>query len=170
MDSSKTRLLMVMTGLFGMVGCTVGPDYEPPALEMPAAWTRLEEGLVPSEDVLKNWWTVLDDPVLEGLIEQALDNNLTLQESYLRIQESRALRDAVAGDRYPSVWASGSYIRSRQSRNLPFATEGSDREHGCIRQASMLFGNWICLAASVVRWNRRRHRWKRRLRQTEPCR
>lgn len=130
MDSSKTKLLMVVTGLLGMVGCTVGPDYEPPTLEMPAAWTRLEEGLVPSEDVLKNWWTLLDDPVLEGLIEQAFDNNLTLQESYLRIQESRALRDAVAGDRYPSVWASGSYTRSRQSRNLPFATEGSDREHG----------------------------------------
>jgi NodT family efflux transporter outer membrane factor (OMF) lipoprotein len=49
---------------------------------------------------------------------------LSLQESYFRIQEARALRDAQAGGRLPSVGASGAYSRSRQSQNTAFAYGG----------------------------------------------
>ncbi|HOQ05381.1 MAG TPA: efflux transporter outer membrane subunit [Anaerohalosphaeraceae bacterium] len=122
--SVRGFLVLLPMGMIFTAGCRVGPDYQPPKPQMPAAWSRLEDASAPSPDLFKHWWTVLDDPVLEGLIQQALESNLSLQESYFRIQEARALRDAAAGGRYPSVGASGSYTRSRQSENTAFAYGG----------------------------------------------
>lgn len=122
--SAGKLLWLAGMGLLGVGGCRVGPDYQSPELEMPAAWSRLEEASAPSSEVFKHWWTVLDDPVLEGLIGDALQENLTLQQAFFRMQEARALRDAAAGGRFPSAGGAGSYARSRTSENTAFSYGG----------------------------------------------
>lgn len=54
-------------------------------------------------DRVSGWWTVFEDPVLDGLIERAAASNLTAREAAARIRESRA---RLAGERsrgYPTI-------------------------------------------------------------------
>jgi len=114
---------------FGMIifvaGCTVGPDYTRPKLELPERWKQQQQKTADSAPVeLKDWWTTLNDPVLEGLIEQSAGANLDLREAWFRIEESRALRDFSSGRYAPQVDAAASYLRSRDTRNAAASIPG----------------------------------------------
>ena len=63
--------------LLFLTGCiTVGPDYQRPAVDTPAAW-RVEEKEV--RDLANTaWWEQFNDPVLNGLIAAALQENKDL--------------------------------------------------------------------------------------------
>ena len=76
---------------------TVGPDYrEPPPVDMGSGWTLPLASESQSAD-LARWWSVLDDPILDRLMNTALAQNLDLRQAAVRIDEARALRDRVAG-------------------------------------------------------------------------
>ena len=49
--------------ILALTGCTVGPNYEQPALStFPDAWNvAATEGVVAGDAPLQTWWTVLDD-------------------------------------------------------------------------------------------------------------
>ncbi len=63
------RLLMALTAA-AIVGCTVGPDYERPELDMPETW-RFDYAEAAAA-INTRWWEYFDDPVLTELIETAL--------------------------------------------------------------------------------------------------
>jgi NodT family efflux transporter outer membrane factor (OMF) lipoprotein len=97
----------------------VGPDYEPPQLELPDAWNQAAlAGLAEGEADLRTWWEVLEDPILDGLIERSAAGNYDLAIAAARVQETRALRRVVVTDRLPTVDATGGATRQRQSRDL----------------------------------------------------
>lgn len=113
-DCLRSVLGMIML----VAGCTVGPDYSKPKLELPDRWKEQQQKTADSAPVeLKDWWTTLNDPVLEDLIEQSAGANLGLREAWFRIEESRALRDFSSGRYAPQVDAGVSYMRSRDTRN-----------------------------------------------------
>lgn len=97
----------------------VGPDYrEPPPVDIGDGWTLP----LPDRsrvDGLSRWWSGLGDPVLERLVDTALEQNLDLRQAMARIDESRALRDRVAGEQLPTARASASVNQRRQSENGP---------------------------------------------------
>ncbi len=103
--------------LLAVVGCTVGPDYERPEMELPQQWS----GTAPTEPVdvaaLEQWWTAFEDPVLTDLIARADEGSLDLQAAVARIEQSRAQRAYAAGEQWPAVDATGGYIRTRSSAN-----------------------------------------------------
>ena len=73
--------LILLQGCFG-IGPKVGPDYSPPELKMQDAWHQeITKGLEDGEANLQTWWTVLNDPVLNRLIEKADKGNLQLKEA-----------------------------------------------------------------------------------------
>ncbi|MDH3347718.1 MAG: TolC family protein, partial [Desulfobulbaceae bacterium] len=90
---SKPALLMLL--FLSFLGCTtVDPDYTPPENRAPTAWhTELGPGLTiktadPQHSV--NWWTNFNDPVLNTLIEQAVKNNINLNQAMAKVRETRA--------------------------------------------------------------------------------
>jgi NodT family efflux transporter outer membrane factor (OMF) lipoprotein len=113
--------LVTFSGALALGGCTVGPDYVQPEIEaVPDAWhTAATKGLADGESSIESWWTVFDDPALTSLIERARTSNLTLREAVWRVEEARALRGVVAGQRVPQVGVSGDATRSEISRNGP---------------------------------------------------
>ncbi|MHC4315748.1 MAG: efflux transporter outer membrane subunit [Planctomycetota bacterium] len=123
---SKVILLLLWTGCVMLLfGCKVGPDYERPDLQLPNNWNQELSGQSgQSADQLHQWWTLLDDPVLDGLIEQVGQANLDVRAAMMRVAESRALRDFTAGRSSPQVDAIGLYSRSRNSGNTRFAFPG----------------------------------------------
>lgn len=117
---SRSRTLPVLLAGFVLAGCaTVGPDYRAPeAPAMAAEWSAPATDVAPPVQ-LARWWRTLGDPVLERLVEQALEQNLDLRQAEARIDEARALRDRIAGTRLPIVDAGASIQRRRQSENGP---------------------------------------------------
>jgi NodT family efflux transporter outer membrane factor (OMF) lipoprotein len=114
------RLLVILAGL-GLAGCAaVGPDYVPPATDVPAGWNRLDTSTQPvaSADApgdLSQWWRRLHDPLLSELIDEALLASPDLRSAQARLREARARRMVAAAGRYPSVTASGAASRSESS-------------------------------------------------------
>jgi NodT family efflux transporter outer membrane factor (OMF) lipoprotein len=110
------RILIVV--LAGVAGCAVGPDYERPKTEVPAAWG--EKADTSSAD-LSAWWTVFNDESLNKLIERAVKANHDLRIAAGRVNESRAQLGVVMGGLFPEVDVAASHVNSRISPNAqPF--------------------------------------------------
>mgnify|MGYP001088954693 CR=1 FL=1 len=115
----KNTLGLVMgIGLAMLVGCTVGPDFQPPKEPVPSNWTGPESvpGAKPGaleEKDLARWWTGFDDPVLTSLVNRAIRSNLDLLRAEARIRQARATRGIAASGLGPRVDTSASYDRSR---------------------------------------------------------
>ena len=94
--------------------CTVGPDYRAPDAAVPQF-----AGGAPAQSGgdLGQWWQSFDDPVLDGLITQALHDNLDVQAAASRIREAR-LQEVVAGAAaWPSLQAHTQATRTHLSGN-----------------------------------------------------
>jgi len=116
--------------LIGVVGCAVGPDYRPPALTMPSAWGQRDQpGVTSAAAELKAWWRGFDDPVLDALIDRAIARNLDLKIALATVREARALRGVAAADQVPTINASGTYSRVRETENARPLPLGFDPEH-----------------------------------------
>lgn len=118
----RLALGLLAAGLAFTSACApVGPDYTPPQPKAPAAWhSKLEDGLkpVPSKaQVLARWWETLNDPILTGLIAQAVESNLELKQAKARVRQARALRGVREAGLFPAVDAGAvaGLIRSSQS-------------------------------------------------------
>jgi multidrug efflux system outer membrane protein len=95
-------------------GCAVGPDYVPPEPVLPDAWhIQLSQGLESGESSLDRWWTSLDDPALDDLIQRATAHNLDLRFAVANVLEARARRGEARGRWFPTVDALGSYSYNR---------------------------------------------------------
>lgn len=122
----RNKIIQVVAGLPAIVwvllgaGCnSVGPDYKPPEMAMPAAWTTsLENGsetAAANTNVLQRWWGVFHDPVLSELIERARAGNLDLRQAEARVRQARAQRGMAKADLFPVIGGNASASRSRSS-------------------------------------------------------
>lgn len=82
-----------------LAACAAGPDYRAPApaaLGVPAAYSQGSSAPV-DESGLATWWTRLNDPALNGLIDQAIARNLDIVQAQARLRQAReSLRQANA--------------------------------------------------------------------------
>lgn len=112
------KAIAVVFAAFALQACTnLGPDYEEPQVEWLDEWQTdlygqaLPEGT--TEEDLDFWWQAFNDPILNGLIETAREENSSLQIAALAIVRSRALLGISTGSQYPQVQqASGSWGRA----------------------------------------------------------
>jgi multidrug efflux system outer membrane protein len=79
-------------------GCTVGPDYQKPAVATPPDWGwKVAE---PETPVIRNdWWRLFQDPVLDDLETRATAANPLLQVAVAHVDESRAVA-RITGSRF----------------------------------------------------------------------
>jgi NodT family efflux transporter outer membrane factor (OMF) lipoprotein len=96
--------------------CTVGPDYRPPAVDVPARYGGSLSGQASNAD-FGQWWTAFGDPVLDALIERAKSGNLDVRQAAARVEEARAQERVVRARSGPSVNASAQAGYTRLSEN-----------------------------------------------------
>jgi NodT family efflux transporter outer membrane factor (OMF) lipoprotein len=117
---SKILMGMAAAGLAGAAGCRVGPDYQRPGAPASAAWsTPPANGLTDTAAASPAWWTSFNDAELDSLVERAVRSNPDLSASEARLRQARALRQMSAADLWPTLDATGSFARARQSQNQP---------------------------------------------------
>ena len=117
-----------------LTGCAVGPDYVKPEAPQPQKWLEQEDPLIKSESAdFSQWWTVLNDPDLDTLVELASQQNLSLRIAGIRILEARAQLGIAIGDLYPqSQSVGGSATYTSASENAANTQPGADFNYGSL--------------------------------------
>ena len=109
--SSSRPLLSALAAAFFLGGCAVGPDYQRPFFELPGAWLsgiatpKAAYRLRKADAAGERWWLVYADPVLDRLIDEALEHNAEAKIAAARVLEARAQAQMTDTDRFPSVTA-----------------------------------------------------------------
>jgi NodT family efflux transporter outer membrane factor (OMF) lipoprotein len=124
--TAKVAVLSVLVPLLG--GCaTVGPEYTRPTVQEPKEWIEKDPRIKSEPADLSRWWKVFGDPVLDGLIERASQQNLSLQIAGIRILQARAQLGIAIGNFYPQTQnVGGDLTATRLSENAPNTTADAD--------------------------------------------
>lgn len=95
--------------------CAVGPDYKSPQLE-PAKLASAAAGDYNRSRFEALWWQQFDDPTLNQLVAQSLEENRELRVAFARLRAARAIRDDVANNQLPTISsrASGEFGKAQQ--------------------------------------------------------
>jgi NodT family efflux transporter outer membrane factor (OMF) lipoprotein len=140
-----------LAGIFGLAGCTVGPDYERPPAPAPAAYkeawkpgpltpgwreTRPADGFDRGA-----WWRIYRDPVLDGLERQIDISNQNLKAAEAAFREAEATVTAARAQFFPTAGISGSATRTRSSGNsAPTAGFGGGIQNQFLAETS---ASWV---------------------------
>jgi len=106
------RRIPTLSTLVFVAACTLGPRYERPAIDLPAAWKESAPRF--AED--GRWWRIYSDPALDALLDEALGRNADLLLAVARVDEARALLADARGAQAPVVNANGTALRQRVSQ------------------------------------------------------
>jgi multidrug efflux system outer membrane protein len=113
----KLTALLFVTAL---TGCTVGPNYKRPTVDVPGAYRGApplqggqqqpagnapQQSSAPAEQSLadQKWWNVFQDPQLQELIRTALKQNYDLGIAATRILQARAQLGITRANQFPTV-------------------------------------------------------------------
>lgn len=126
-------LAALLLGLSGLTGCTVGPNYKRPSVDVPGDYrgvapdasdksynegSQAAPGQHTTEPAAQSlgdekWWEVFQDPQLQGLIRTALKNNYDVRIAATRVLQAQAQLGITRADQFPSVGVGGN-INSQQ--------------------------------------------------------
>lgn len=108
-----SRALPVLLLAGALSACAVGPDYQKPAIDVPARWGNEAKGQPARPAELAEWWKRLRDPTLDRLVVEAVAGNLDVAAAKARVREARASYDQTRSSLFPAVDGSASASRSK---------------------------------------------------------
>ncbi len=126
---SKVTVAALLSFVFVLTSCHVGPVYHPPWNAAPEKWKYDSEDHN-NEFFSDVWWEVYQDPVLNELEQQAIMNNPTVIGALERIMQARAQAGIVEADLYPQLTVNPAYFgqgilqQNFFGRNAANATNG----------------------------------------------
>jgi multidrug efflux system outer membrane protein len=94
-----------------LAGCTVGPDYTRPEVDVPGEYGVAQASVSTPE----RWWTLFNDPVLDYLVEESIAANRDLRAAAERIEQARAQVAVSRADQLPSAGVEASRSRTQSS-------------------------------------------------------
>lgn len=119
------RSAFPLTTILLLTACAVGPDYERPPVETPAAfkeagdWQKAE----PSDEIDKGqWWTVYKDPILDALEKQVEVSNQNLKAAEAAYRAAVSTADETRASLFPTVSVGGSGTHAGKAGATPTNT------------------------------------------------
>jgi len=105
-----------------LAGCAVGPKYQRPSVQAPAAWKT--EGpwreAAPKDAIPKgSWWEIFHDEELNSYEQQLLAANQSLAAARDRLDQARSLARVTSAALFPTLTADPNASRNRYSGNRP---------------------------------------------------
>lgn len=95
-------------------GCAlIGPDYNRPKIEAPEAFLYTPKDVAAEADA--EWWKRFEDPVLDQLIMDALENNKSVRIAAARVEQAAGVLTTTRSSLYPQVGYQGGAGRQRFS-------------------------------------------------------
>ena len=127
--------LLASAAVFGLWGCTVGPDFERPAAPVVNGYTAQPlpeqtasadiaggdaQRFLQDRDVPGDWWTSFGSPAVNGLVGDALKGNPDLDSAQAALRQAHELYLAQRGSLFPQV--NGSALAERERSAASGAT------------------------------------------------
>lgn len=116
-------LLLVSLPALALSACAAGPDYVAPipAPKAAAPFIGAANSSVSAVPVDDTWWHLYKDPVLDGLVADALAANTDVRVAVAHLDAARAALRGARSDRLPqtSITANGGYGRTSDIDRLP---------------------------------------------------
>jgi multidrug efflux system outer membrane protein len=112
-------------------GCTVGPRYKRPPVDVPAAHRGIEQENAGKTEAAsladQKWWELFQDQQLQQLIRTALEQNYDVRIAAARILEAQAQLGITRANQFPqaNAGAASNVVRNPAQPALPVATNGS---------------------------------------------
>lgn len=107
-----------------LAGCAVGPDYQRPPVNTPAAFRTAASDTNPPASETSwgdvEWWNTFNEPQLKALIEEALTNSFDIQIAAARVLQAEAALRVTRSQFLPTVNVGGDLVTSRTSEEGPF--------------------------------------------------
>ncbi|THG86297.1 efflux transporter outer membrane subunit [Pseudomonas sp. A-1] len=100
-----------------LAGCAIGPDYQRPELNTPAAFRQAEgwKAAEPADALARGaWWELYGDATLNELQQRLERSNQSLAQSLAQYREAQALVRGTRASFFPSLGADASKTRSGQ--------------------------------------------------------
>ncbi len=129
--SSQHRLRSVCTAVslsltLTLAACAVGPNYRLPTAPTAPAFKE-NQGWAPANPATisadQPWWSIYNDPVLDGLERQVVVSNQNLKAAIAAYQAAQQIVAADRGSLFPQVNATGSATKERISSGGAHVTE-----------------------------------------------
>lgn len=109
--------MLVLAPVAMLGACATQPAYMRPPLTVPKTWEN--SAAMPLTDTTAvdrdQWWTLLEDPVIDSLVETGLGENPTLAEAAARVDIARAALSLERSRRQPKVDLNANVARSQDS-------------------------------------------------------
>jgi len=109
----------VIVSAMVLAGCTVGPDYHRPAVDVPAQFKEAAAGwktAQPNDQAARGpWWEVFNDTTLNALESRVNLDNQTVAGYAAAYQQSRALVSEAQAAYFPTLGLTASQARSKSS-------------------------------------------------------
>jgi len=117
-------LFSALVVLILTVGCMrMGPDFKRPetGINIPGAYHHAPgESVTPQPE--DQWWDVFDNPELNRIVDEALNNNLDIKKAAAMILEARSRFVQTRADRFPFLGFQGQAQRQRQTFEVSVPT------------------------------------------------
>lgn len=107
---------IALTLLLILSGCMVGPDYHRPIIDIPENFKY--ETKDAKHDLDLDWWTQFEDPVVEGLILEALANNKDVKIAAANIENALGILIQTRSQLFPQIGYTDTFNRTRTSNTL----------------------------------------------------
>jgi outer membrane protein, multidrug efflux system len=102
-------------------GCTLGPNYQRPQIEVPTAYRFAEPAAQAIADV--EWWEGFGDPVLSELVRDALRNNLDVRIAAARVDIFLGALATTRSSLFPQIAISPAFpVQAARQRGSRIAT------------------------------------------------
>lgn len=100
----RQTLCALMVAL-ALTGCTVGPDYRRPPLDIPSTYRGPSPAAASQHRAFADleWWKLFQDEQLQALIDAALEQNYDLRITATRILQARAQVTIARSFQFPTV-------------------------------------------------------------------
>ena len=92
-------------------GCMLGPDYQRPPVDAPAAFIYESKDAADTANTL--WWTQFNDPVLNDLIKQALAYNYNVKVAAANVETAAGVLTQTRSGLFPQIGYDGVAGRAR---------------------------------------------------------
>jgi NodT family efflux transporter outer membrane factor (OMF) lipoprotein len=111
----RLALVMAAVAAAALAACSIGPDYERPPAPSTDAFKELDgwKPATPREAASGSaWWSIYDDPALDGLERQVEISNQTLKASEAAFRQASAVVEEGRAGFFPTVSATAAAQRS----------------------------------------------------------
>jgi NodT family efflux transporter outer membrane factor (OMF) lipoprotein len=131
----KHTLVTLLVGSFGLVACSLAPDYKVPEVPLAAKYQSIGPWVTaqPADELKSDgWWQIYNEPRLDELEQRLIAQNPDLSAALSHYAQAIAYVAQVRSALYPQVYGVGDAQRNRQSDTRPLRGAGQPDDYNAV--------------------------------------